>query len=514
MLDVAEYGQWILLAVIILLILLVVIAAAAGGIGAAVAVAAAAVAVGIAVRNTLRNIAQRAAVVNDFNPPTSRRRRSPPCRPVPAFQSRPPASRLPRVRPPERDSAQAAAFRSATSDLFTGLLRRSRRSAARARARPRRRSRPRSIARLDPVITVPRRTLALLTFASRSSGPRSIRSSRSWPRPSFRSRCTRRCAICRPHYVLPGVELVPPDTLGLAAGQSRASSRRYMVGPQPRDGAAAPVERLPDRPARQLLPPVLGRQRVRAAAERSDRSGKALTELLKDIPPIHTWPTPTPLGTHPNRTDIVAEQRGAAGARRAVQALSQRHRLRRQGKRRSASQRVLDDTDERYPIFRGTLPNDITFLGFNLSLADARGGTPQSPEGFFFVFQEQPSEPRFGLEPTEDANPDHPLGRPGLDQLRRRRAAAAQAVRSSFPISERPRGADDQAGSPWRLASQVFGLVADAAPPCPISCRPACSPRARRSSADAENPERPATTVGRQQRADRLHPAAPAVPRS
>ena len=27
--------------------------------------------------------------------------------------------------------------------------------------------------------------------------------------------------------------------------------------------------------------------------------------------------------------------------------------------------RVLDDTDERYPIFRGTLPNDMTFLGFN-----------------------------------------------------------------------------------------------------------------------------------------------------
>jgi hypothetical protein len=58
-----------------------------------------------------------------------------------------------------------------------------------------------------------------------------------------------------------------------------------------------------------------------------------------------------------------------------------------------------------YPIFRGTLPSDMTFLGFNLSVDDARGGTPTSPEGFFFVFQEQPSDPRFGLEPTERANP-------------------------------------------------------------------------------------------------------------
>src|SRR5207245_7885822 len=70
-------------------------------------------------------------------------------------------------------------------------------------------------------------------------------------------------------------------------------------------------------------------------------------------------------------------------------------------KKEADGSRGLDDSDERYPIFRGTLPDDITFLGFNLSVDDARGGTPTSPEGFFFVFQEQPSEPRFGLEPTE-----------------------------------------------------------------------------------------------------------------
>jgi len=61
--------------------------------------------------------------------------------------------------------------------------------------------------------------------------------------------------------------------------------------------------------------------------------------------------------------------------------------------------RIRDDVDQRYPIFRGTLPGDITFLGFNLGIADARGGTTASPDGFFFVFQQPPAEPRFGLEP-------------------------------------------------------------------------------------------------------------------
>ena len=54
-------------------------------------------------------------------------------------------------------------------------------------------------------------------------------------------------------------------------------------------------------------------------------------------------------------------------------------------------------------IYAGSLPGDITFIGFNLSPADAKGGTTASPEGFFFVFQQHPSGPRFGLEPTASA---------------------------------------------------------------------------------------------------------------
>ena len=122
------------------------------------------------------------------------------------------------------------------------------------------------------------------------------------------------------------------------------------------------------------------------------------------------------------------------------------------------AQRVLDETDERYPIFRGTLPSDITFLGFNLSLDDARGGTPQSPEGFFFVFQQQPSEPRFGLEPNEDATPiAHwaELAWTNFD-LRWRERRRRWWRFSSCPISAIPPVERQSHNSPWRLSSQVF----------------------------------------------------------
>jgi hypothetical protein len=55
---------------------------------------------------------------------------------------------------------------------------------------------------------------------------------------------------------------------------------------------------------------------------------------------------------------------------------------------------------ERHPLFRGTLKPDITFLGFDLT-KEAAIAEP----GFFFVIQEQPTEPRFGLDAAEFDKP-------------------------------------------------------------------------------------------------------------
>jgi len=49
--------------------------------------------------------------------------------------------------------------------------------------------------------------------------------------------------------------------------------------------------------------------------------------------------------------------------------------------------------DERHPVFRGTLQPDVTFVGFDLT-SDEVTADP----GWFFVLQQQPTEPRFGLD--------------------------------------------------------------------------------------------------------------------
>lgn len=64
-----------------------------------------------------------------------------------------------------------------------------------------------------------------------------------------------------------------------------------------------------------------------------------------------------------------------------------------------------------YPIFRATLGTDITCLGFQLTVEDLLGNDTY-PNGWFFVLEEQPTEPRFGLDAKADT--DQQFGATGL----------------------------------------------------------------------------------------------------
>jgi hypothetical protein len=61
----------------------------------------------------------------------------------------------------------------------------------------------------------------------------------------------------------------------------------------------------------------------------------------------------------------------------------------------------------RLPILWARLDPDITFIGFDIDVTEARGADrPPGDAGWYFVIEEQPTEPRFGL--------DAPRGRPTL----------------------------------------------------------------------------------------------------
>jgi hypothetical protein len=464
----AKYWKWILLAVLLLVVLAVIVVGAVAGAAAAAAVVVAAAAIAAAVWPAIKKLLDKAQAANELSSSGFTPAAVATAPPNPNFTVTTPGT-APSTGASGPDSTQAVAFRAASSDLFTAFQ-----------------SFPVDppvapslditmltstvLMRIDPRVTVPKRVQYLITFSPNFTWLlpdllEPIMAAPEFPQPMYAP-----LRDLSPDYVLPGVELVPPDTLGLLlanhqfiegymVGLNHEMARQLLWNDYPTDQRGSYFRQFWDVSA--YVP------------QKGDPSDPAqLHELLKDIPPIHTWPKPLPLGDHPNRTDIVENNvvllvRGEL-FKRYPNAIVYAGKA----KRAVDGTRVLDETDERYPIFRGTLPSDITFLGFNLSLDDARGGTAQSPEGFFFVFQQQPSEPRFGLEPNEDATPIAHwaelawtnFGVLGGQDNARRAAGGPLLPRANDPVFKLPDLGNTTRGktianSPWRLASQVFSIV-------------------------------------------------------
>jgi hypothetical protein len=122
------------------------------------------------------------------------------------------------------------------------------------------------------------------------------------------------------------------------------------------------------------------------------------TESLRDIKRLHEWGSNAPLGAN----------RPAPPASGEYLVLLVRGELLRRYPNTivyavKASLGIAGrelGTEERYPLFSGRLQPDVTFFGFDMTAADARGETTagSTNQGWFFVLQEQPSEPRFGLD--------------------------------------------------------------------------------------------------------------------
>ncbi len=74
---------------------------------------------------------------------------------------------------------------------------------------------------------------------------------------------------------------------------------------------------------------------------------------------------------------------------------------------------MLDETNPeqnlKEPIFKAEIDPDLKFLGFNLTQSIVRGNPDPAANdpGWFFVIQERPGEPRFGLD-IEDTTPPTP----------------------------------------------------------------------------------------------------------
>lgn len=110
-----------------------------------------------------------------------------------------------------------------------------------------------------------------------------------------------------------------------------------------------------------------------------------------DITPIHQWGQRSlgePAGG-PSVDKIVLLVRGELLRRYPGTVIYAAKAVIKNGKREPSS----NPADVSHPIFRGSLEPDVNFIGFDLTANQAVAG-----EGWFIVFQQQPTETRFGLD--------------------------------------------------------------------------------------------------------------------
>jgi hypothetical protein len=223
--------------------------------------------------------------------------------------------------------------------------------------------------------------------------------------------------------LLPNIGRLEPDSITLLE-TNRAFIEAYMTGlnhemarellwrEYPTDQRGSPFRQFWD---------------VRAFLAGADEDPDALRERLRDIPPLHRWPVSSDLGTQsgaaPER--LVLTIRGEL-LKRYPNAVIYAHRAcwqrkgpatepdpcRRTGsidptkERRLVTLSAAEEADPprelvRTPLFEARVEPDVTFLGFDLTGEEAKGGTGELPTddpGWFFVIKERPGDPRFGLD--------------------------------------------------------------------------------------------------------------------
>ncbi len=475
-----KWWKWILLGLIVLLAIFVLVAGLVAGWAVALVVAVVSVAAAAAAWSVLKNYIASATAASsvqfsNFTPAAVSQ-----VPPRPAFQITTPGTTSSATTSGSADSAQAAAFRAATSDVFAAYQQLPENPAP-LPSLDIAALRTTILTRIDPLTTVPKRIQGLLTVSDHLPWQpidplEPIMAAPDFPQPMYAP-----LRDLSQEYLLPGVEQIPSDTVGMLQSNP-AFIEAYMVGLSSEMGRELLWFGYPTDQRGSYF-----RQFWDVSAyvpQPSDPTDPAqLEELLKDIPPINTWPLPSSLGQHPNRpgtvkNNLVLLVRGEL-FKRYPNAIVYAGKA----KRNPDGTRILDETDERYPLFRGTLSPDMTFLGFNLTAADARGGTASSPDGFFFVFQEQPSEPRFGLEPTPDISPvPH-----WADLAWTNFAAGGPLPPAPAPILKGTSPAAIIANSPWRLASQVFAKTLQSTS-VPNFLTPPLQPTGIAIVSDADNP--------------------------
>jgi len=276
---------------------------------------------------------------------------------------------------------------------------------------------------LNPAVAFPRRAQFVLNI------PVSIRDAYLRPEatlvtvmahPVFAEPMYRALRDVSAEFLAPNLGLIPNNTISLLETNQRFIEA-YMVGLNDEMGRELLWRQFPTDQRgsyfRQFwdVGDVVSRDGARPPSE--------VEEALLDILKLHTWDGESALGTHPSRplptgaepgeSRLVLVIRGDLLKKyptAVIYAQQAKWGLDDEGRQ----VRVLDEDNPaqsiKTPIFKAEIDPDVRFLGFDLTKSEVKGSPDPAVNdpGWFFIIQERPGEPRFGLDNLSDDSPAVP----------------------------------------------------------------------------------------------------------
>jgi hypothetical protein len=289
-------------------------------------------------------------------------------------------------------------------------------------------------------------------------------------------------------YFVPNLNLIPNNTLSLMrtnqpfiesylVGLNHEFARELLWREYPTDQQGSPFRQFWD---------------VSSYVDRKGLDAKKLAESLKDIPPIHQWRNSNALGAHNKRdaegdsAQLVLVIRGDLLKRYPNTFIyaqrahwgddKRRNRLVLSDESGEQYENEPEDPELKFPIYKAQVTPDIHFIGFDLTIEEARGD-PRLAEtsaaraavdadhlGWFFVLQERVGEPRFGLDVNVPVEPDTTnrwdnLSWDNLD------LTGSQVISVTKPFASEPEGPDLEVKWNSNAADMAYILYQD-----PVMC--------------------------------------------
>jgi hypothetical protein len=274
------------------------------------------------------------------------------------------------------------------------------------------------LAKVDPTFTVPRRVLSGVRLPPRITTEQQDPFTEVMAYPVIDAPMYKPLADLSSELFLPNVNFIAQNSITLLetnqpfieaymVGLNHEFARELLWREYPTDQRGSPFRQFWD---------------VSSYLDPTQADDSALQEKLRDIPPLHLWPLASKLGDHDareppgsNDAEAVLVIRGEL-LKRYPTAVIYAHRavwqLKPDGTPDPSLERLLaplTDAEEanpprtkvRTPLYDARVDPDIYFFGFDLTVAEAKGGTGENPTddpGWFFVIKERPGDPRFGLD--------------------------------------------------------------------------------------------------------------------